>query len=361
MEKANKSSGFFKGMIIYAGAFFFGLAVLLTAFYFFLARYEETRPAHIVGKYISSFNLEKAGELLNGLSFTPAAEIQTREEAQSEVLSVLQQSTYAKNKDESTQDYYSYYLMNGDIPVMTFGLKKGEAGRFGLADWAVCDEKLIEASISGSAEFSIPESYALAANGRKVPSGFITEKSSHFKMLDGFYSDFKNLPTLVKYETGPYIGNVEFTLSDETGKDITASYNGEVYCLNNCTDAEKTSLTAFCNDFVDRYVKYTSGYDRNTSGNLLYLLDIVDRNSILYDRLKASQMGFGFAESLGDNIQKFSVENIMNCGGGLYCCDIKYQVETLSRHGTSINDYGYKLLVKQQTDGSYKAVAMSVE
>ena len=361
MEKANKSSGFLKGMIIYAGVFFLVLAAILIVFYFFLARYEETRPAHTVGKYISSFDLEKAGQLIDGLSFSPAPEIQTKEEAESEVLNILKQSTYAKNKDESRQDFYSYYLMNGEIPVMQFAIKKGGEGSFGLADWALCGEKLIEENISSNSEFSIPESYALTANGRQVPSSFITEKSSQFKMLGGFYSEFKNLPTLVKYETGPYIGNVELKLADETGKDITSSYNGEVYCLNNCTDEEKSALTAFSKDFVERYVKYTSGYNRDTSGNLLYLFDIVDRQSTLYNRLKASQMGFGFAESLGDSIQQFSVDNIMNCGSGLYCCDIKYQVETLTRHGSSLNDYGFKLMVKQQQDGSFKAVAMSVE
>lgn len=360
-KDSKKLTPFARGMILYASIFIIILCVLLIFFNFFLSSYEKSRPMSSINEYLSSVP-DRAEIISKGLISKISPDVQSEEEALSVIKETLTDCTAVKNKKESSTAELSYYLEKDETPVEHITLIQGEKDLFGFAPWIVVDEELIEDNIISSKEFTIPDSYSINASQGALGKGHIISEGEEFDMLKGFYESFDSLPTMVTYSTGPYVGEIDITIKDNHGNDITSDFESNgVYCIDNCTPEVKAEVEEFAKDYVQRDVKYRSGATGNISENLHSLLECIEHPSELYTLVNATLQGYGFTagSSRGDYIQYLNIDHCMDCGDGLYCCDISYQVETVSRHGTTTNSFEYKLMVHRQNDGSLKAIAMS--
>lgn len=358
--KINQLSKFKKAMILYAGIFLIILSAILLVFNLFLKSYENSQPIHAVKAYVNSLDSKDFNSLCEPIITDLNDKIQSKEQCLKNIKDILSSSSYAYNATDSSKEEKFYVLQANKKNVVNLSLMQGKKDIFGFSPWYVSSSELIKENITTTKVLSIPSDYSIKINESTIDSSFVTNTSGHYGMINGFYDEFDSLPTLYEYTIGPYVGNIDVIVVDPNNVKQNSEDFDHLYYFDNCTEEEKTEIKSFAEEFVSRYVNFTTGTDYNTSGRLEYLMEIVDSNSSLAERLEYT-MGLGMIQEHSDTIKSIDINKYMNCGDSLYCADISYEVETISKNGNNNNTYSFKLLIEKRSNDELIAKSMSVE
>lgn len=323
------------GMVIYAVAFLAAAAAGLGIFWNFIGAYEASRPENTIDAYVSQLRAEDIAEASSELVAMVNHELQTEEECRQAILdSISGDITYAKKTSESTDSEMVYALRCGSRVIGKVILTAVSVDDFGFSHWAI-DREVFELSdlLGDPLSVTVPEGFAVTVNGRQLGEAFITVRDIPFENLEAFYDDYQ-LPTMVTYEVGPFLGDVSLETFDTAGEavtiDETTDYNS---FLNNCTDAEMQRLSNFADQFLARYVAFTGSAHKSSENNYAKLLPYVVMGSDLHKRMSMALDGLSWAQSNGDRLVSITYNQFINIGDGKFICDATYEVDTSGREG----------------------------
>ena len=360
MNEENHSSGgnigFIKGMIVYFLVFTGLLLIGAGIFCLWLNSYEQSRPDRAIKNYIAELTPEHVLELTGTYLSDIDTSHQSLSDCSEEIYNELKSSSYAKNLTVTGEDTVGYYLRyNGEyIADITFAAAKHDL--FGHNVWSVLGESLMAENITGEQTLTVPSDYVVTVNGVPLTEDYIADGHINYSILSGFSDTGYPLPYLVSYTTGKYFGEPEIDVYDASGVLVSEENRNETYYFNNCSADELSALQDFANDFITRYVDYTSA----GQAYYYYLLDIVGSDCILRNQIISSLQGFGFASSGGDSIQYITVNSAMKLSPTMYALDITYDVVTYGRHSMiTESQYNMALLASNET-GRMLAYAMNM-
>lgn len=357
MSKTKKMSSFRKGLLIYVGIFVLVALIALSVLYAFLHAYEQSRPDTTVLNYID--NLRKQGLTESGQQALNLLDenLQSREESMNRLSARMQSMTCRKDSKRSSQGELFYNLYSDDQCIGYIGLKTSEKHTFGLTFWDVAEENFDFSAFTGSVQMTLPEDYKLFVNGVELDESYITDSAVQYETLSGFYEHYDNLPMLVHYESGKYIGDAEVVIKDGKGNEVSQDKLNEAYYLDNCDPAKAEKISEFADEFVDRYVFFCANTNQNEYGNYDYLAQIVKPESPLLDRMYNAFWSFGYTTVYSCDIVSRNI-NLISDLGDCYLVDYSYATDTVSAGGSAREELNIRFTVSEN-DGTYLAEALS--
>ena len=345
-------------MFIYFVISLIVIALGLVFFYTWIDKYEKSRATYAINQYIENLNEDDVSKISANLLSELNTSIVSNEDCCDAVYNMIKSSTPAKDVAASSSDTQVYYLENGDgIYVEKVTLSPGEEGLYGFIPWKVSGEEILSENLVKSSQIRVADTWTVKFKGETLSKDNIVDSSTKYSLLDGFYDEGYDLPVMVTYSTGGYIGKAELIAVSPDGTEVADDLLTEEYFSDNCTESEKQRLELFCKDYITRYVSYTSRGTQTGSANYSYLMEIIDPQSKLYTQVQSSLQGFGYASSKGDVITDIRVKDYMNIGSNSYVCRVEYDLETYGSHN-SVTDQTYSIrLMAKDVDGKLLAEA----
>lgn len=316
-------------MGIYALVFLVLAAIGLTLFWDYIAAYEASRPSTTMDAYIEQLELshlqDSAAELIAEIDHNIQREDACRQAIADAVSTDI---TYAKKVNECTDSQLVYVLSCGRQAIGRVTLVSDKTDRFGMTPWVVASESFDFSYLLGkSTSVTVPHNYPVYANGFCLNDEYISETGIQYKLLDAFYGDYV-LPYMVTYEVAPILGQPEVIITDPQGHPVTSEEAlDELSVLNNCTEAEVAAVEAVTNNFLSRYVAFTTNSKGDLQGNYSRLAQYMVPNSSLDKRMRNSFEGLKWIRDRGASITSVSIHHSISLGEGRYLCDVTYNVK----------------------------------
>lgn len=321
-------------MAIYALIFLLIAGAGLAFFWNFIEAYENSRPGNALDAYISQLT----GTYISASCEDLIAQVDPAAQTADECRQVIEEAlsggvTYARKSADCTDDKLVYVLRSGSNVIGGITLTPQETDAFGFSRWEVTQEHFdLSFLLKSEVSVTVPEDFAVIVNGKTLDSQNQTETDLHYSALEAFYGEYE-VPTLVTYTAGPFLGEVSMEIHNAQGETVTVDEDTDYNAfLDNCGQDE-ARLTEFVNTFLTHYVAFTSSANKSSNANFNKLLQYVVTGSDLHERMNMALDGLAWAQSRGDKLVSITNNHFISIGGGKYICDVTYEVDTTGREG----------------------------
>ena len=176
----------------------------------------------------------------------------------------------------------------------------------------------------------LPSDYSVSVNGCSNVANYIVDDSVEYNTLSSFYNYYDNLPKLVKYEFGSYLGPESLVIKDSGGNYISSDMLTEPDFLSNCTEETISEIKSFTDKFISNYVAYAANLNGSYYYHFMVTRDMTVPYGQLFNRLGQALGSFGYTTILSCDIISNDI-NLCYEHNGCYFVDISYVTETLGR------------------------------
>lgn len=351
-QKKRRFWPFLLGMVIYAGVFLFALNFGLQKFWDYMDAYEKSRPQNTIVPYVAQLDAEDvcdgSAELIAGMD----PHVQDEETCRALISDAVAEGiTYAKKTSDCTDTRFVYVLRSGSTVIGSVAMEVTATDEYGFNQWEVTDTTFdMSHLIGGTVGVKVLDDYRVYVNGVLLDERYITESDIRFDVLELFYDDY-DLPTMVVYEAGPFLGEAVLTVTDAEGTEMVIDENTDYDALlNNCSPEETEMLNTFAEDFIDHYVAFTGSAFKSSQRSYKALMEYVVPDSELANRMALALEGLEWAQSRGDELVSVTMNMLHRIEDGVYLCDVTYQVDTTGREGVVRTTNSARFIVVEDDD-----------
>lgn len=351
--RTKKKSRFFLGMVIYALVFLMITAAGIAVFWQYMEAYELSRPLTAVNAYLDGLTREHIRSGTEDFLASVNADIQSPDQAFAVIEGALGKNiTAARNSKQSTPEEMVYMLRSGGKTIGSVTIVPGGEEWFGFTAWQVREDAFdFSWLLSEDISITVPAEFAVSLNGCLLDGSYITESGILYPVLEDFDGEFE-MPTLVTYTAGNFLGELDFVVTDASGSpvEITPDTPMDLF-LPGCTEEEYAKLQKLVLDFLNRYIAYSSSANHDAPGNYAWLNQMLIPGSDLSRRLGSALDGLQYVQNLRDKIVSTQINGIYKLSDERYLCDISYVLEVLGRKGVVELEHNMKVVFLQTNYG----------
>lgn len=351
-RRKERKHPFVRGMVIYAVVFLAVLAAGLAVFWDFMESYEASRPKNTMDAFVEQLTAEQMYDYAAGFVAELDGNLQDREEICRVVAeNMTEKISYAKKSSECTEDRQVYVLRSGSREIGQVAITAGEPDVYGARVWSVSEMEFRFPHLVGSgATITVPEGYTVSVSGTRLDGNYVSEENIPYPALAEFQGQF-DMPELMTYQVGSYLGTCEFTVTDHNGQivAVTEDMNWDPV-IQTCTEEEEAELETLALDFVQKYVTFT-GSRKNVQSHYSKLAKLMVSGGDLAQRLMKAIDGMQYAQSAGDSVVDFQVNQCVRISEERYMCDVTYVLQTITKNGTVEADINMKIVFLETQQG----------
>lgn len=348
-EKKRAKSYFGRGLAVYAAVFVLIAGLGLTVLWDFLKAYEQSRPQTALDEFVQQLTAEKsdgqAWKVIEGIDH----KIQSEEVCEAFIKSQLDgKVTYTKNISACTEEKWVYVLRNGSKVVGNVTLVPQEKDRYGFSIWKVADDSVDFSALVGERlSVTVPSQFKVSVNGVLLDESYITKNQIQYPELKEFYDQYE-LPYLVTYEAGPFLGQLQMEVTDQKGTAVTIDETTELgQFLNNCTEQEQEKIQKFADTYIKLLVAFGGSNSQNGPANFNKLAQYMVKNGELANRFRSALPNYQFSQNKGDKVVSQTINRMVNIGNDRYLCDVTYLVDTNGKQGVVRTTNHVKIILVQ--------------
>lgn len=348
------SNKLLKTIAIYAGIFFVIAVIGLVIFWNYMDAYEASQPENVIDSFIYNLDDAHIKTLSNDFIQSVNHDVQSDEDCLAIITDAINNGvTYARKMSECTEDKMVYMLMSGENTIGKVVLTTDGTGSFGLPRWKVTEKSLdFSYLLQEGVTLEVPDSYKVYANGKLVGRKSIIQQDTPIEVLKDFYADYDTLPYMVTYKVGPYLGDVEITITDAEDKPVTLEQANDIaFILDNCSNAEKETLDNLVLDFIGSYVRFSSNANGTLNKNYEDVLSYIVPESALAQRMEDALNGLKWVNDQHAEVLSKVVHYRTRLAGGLYLYDISYEVSVTHKGNTVKTTENVRFLLSQTVEG----------
>ena len=361
MIKGKKRSrlGFPIAMLVYALVVLIVAAVGLDHLWSFLDNYEQSRPHVALDAYMAQLDKEYVADRSEDLIDSIDHSVQTEEQCRQVILDALSDKfTCAKKSKESTEDTYVYALRCGKQVIGTMTMTRtGETlGKF--TAWEIASDSFDLSFLKTDAiSITVPSEFSVYSLGNKLGASHITQSGIPYPLLENFYADY-DLPTMVTYTAGPFLGSGSLTVEDTAGQAVTIDSDTDMdQFADNCTEQEISALDSAAQGFIQSYVDFTSCTGNDTMGNYNRLKQHMVTGGELAKRMYEAIVGLYWVTDRHATVRTLDIHHFVRLSDDRWLCNLTYVVDTTDFAG-SIEAASTLNLIFLQTEDGLKAESM---
>ena len=348
MAKRRKrdSRRFALGMLVYALTFIVFLAIGLRIFWGVIDNYEKAQPKHAIDSYVESFDSAHIRALSNDFVASLDHRIQSEEDAYALIEDLFKgELRYSKNSVDSTEDRLVFAIFSDKRMLGTMALNKSGSGADTV--WTVSDESFDFSDLVNSAEILAPSEWQVSCNGTVLGEEFITETEIRYPSMEEAYEYGFELPTLVRYDIGNYIGEAEIKALDADGNEAELQDDPAAYTLTDrCSSDERSRMEDFTRRFLPLYIAFMSNTNHNAYENYARVHPYLLPGSDLESRFANAIGGQVYSHSKGDYLHDVVVHGVFELDNGSFLIDVDYMVDTTGNAGTIENEAGMLIVAE---------------
>ena len=352
-EKKRRFWPFLIVMLVYAVLALVGIGFGLDWFYDYIDAYEQSRPIHVIDQYMDTLTADRVCNLSTDVIAKVDHNIQTEAQCREYIAESLSKGfNYAKKSSECTENKQVFVIRTGTQVVGQFTMEVIRQDEYGFVYWAVTGESFDMSYLIGDkVSVSAPDHYPVTVNGVKLDAGYIVGEPVKYDALKTFYKDY-DLPTIVTYEAGPFLGNFEMEVTDLEGKPFDlAQVEDKNRLAENCDADTVKKLDDFADLFINRYVTYAGGSNKNADTNYVNLMKLIVPGSEYASRMEGALYGQKHTQSRGDKIVEIRNNYFFQLEEGKYVCDVTYEVDTTGKQGVVRTVNNVRIIVVETNVG----------
>ena len=341
-------------MAIYAAVILVIAIVGLIIFWNYMDAYEESQPKNVIDSYVHDLDEKQIYNYCDELIASVNLSVQREGDCLRAIGDAISGGvSYARKTSECTDDTMVYILLSDGNTIGTVVLTAQDKGSFGLANWKVTEESFdFSYLLNEGVTLDVPQHYKVYANGKLVSSDCITSQDTPIEVLKDFYADYDTLPYMVTYKIGPYLGDMEITITDAEDNVVTPEQaKNEAFILDNCSGAEKDTLDNLVADYIGSYVRFSTNADGALDQNYEDLLSYVVPDSALAERIEDALGGLKWNNNQNAEILSKTTHYRTRLAGGIYLYDITYEVEVEHLGNTVTTTENVRLILSQTVEG----------
>ncbi len=347
--KKKKGLSFGQGLLIYTMILLLLGGAALYLLQDFLVAYEASRPQYCVEAYQASLSKglpAAAAEALSGLD----PQVRDPAENQRWAAELLRGARLVKDPALSGEEELVYQILAED--GQTLGQVRFTAAgktRYDLPVWSMSGDSFDFSVYYRSTGVTVPSDYRVYLGERLLGSECIAESGIPYQELAECYQHYDNLPTMVRYETMPFLGEPSLRILDQDGNEVSEEQLSESAFLDRCPAEVRERADAFTAEFIDLYVNFTADIDDDSNH---YYFDQLRRRSVrdsqIYTRLRMAFEGFGWSATKSVNLKEVHIDHISVLGQNRYLTDVRY-VTLVNGYGgkAELNDHLQLVLIDQ--------------
>ena len=312
------------GLVVLAAGFF-GLRYLWN----FAEAYEQARPYHALDRYMAQLTPAYICDGSQELIDTIDHHIQSEEACRAVITEAVSGGvTYAKKTSECTDTRLVYVLRAGNRVIGQIELSPAGETVMGYTPWAVTGDQFdLSYLVSDTVSVTVPEEFAVFANGSRLTEQYITEDGIRYSNLNDYYETYE-LPAIVTYTAGPCLGEISATVEDGAGNPVTITEDMDYnQFLDNCDQEEAEQLEETIGNFISRYIAYSNSSRDVARSNYNRLLTLVVKDSALAMRFKDALGALNNGRPQRYEIKSVVLNWSTDIGQGRYLCDATYTVD----------------------------------
>ena len=351
-RKAGKKRSFFGlGMLIYAIVFLVGLYFGLKELWTFMEAYEASRPKNVLAAYMDTVTDEYVCDQSADVIAAVDHKIQTEDACRAYIKEQLVSGiSYAKKTSECTETKQVYVLRSGGKVIGQFTMEIENRDAYGFDYWKITEESFDLSYLIGEKISAVaPDNYRVSVNGVNLDSSYVVGDPVLYDALEDFYEDYQ-LPKIVTYEAGPFLGSFEMTVTDPEGNAVTDNPDPAILD-DNCTQEQLQALNEFIPKFLKRYVDYMGSSNKSADLNYQNLMVYIVKDSEFAERMYGSLYGQRATQSRGDTIKEIINNFYFRIDEGMYLCDVTYLVDTIGKQGTVTTTNNVRILIVNTDNG----------
>ena len=194
--------------------------------------------------------------------------------------------------------------------------------------------------------------FVVSVNGAVLDESYLVATGIEFDVMEEFYGSY-DLPTMVTYQAGPFLGDQEFTVMDPQGNAVVIDENTDYnsFVVNNCGEEKIAELS----DFVDVYIEHLVAFpgSSRTNGNQNYhnLREYLVKGGELDQRMQSALATLLYSHNQSDILKEVTLHHCIDIGNGRYLCDVTYLVDTTGLEGVVQTTNNVKIIVVETDDG----------
>ena len=356
---ARVRSPFTFGLVIYIWVLLILGGIALMVLQDFLQSYENSQPSAYVESYETALRSTVPDSALRALDdLDPLA---VGEEARAEFLrSLLAESQLKKDPRQSREEHLVYRILSADGQVLGSVLFEPVArAKYNLPVWSMVEEHFDFSAYYTSTEVTVPSDYSVYLGDLLLGKDCIAEKDIPYKLLSDYYESFPKLPTLVRYESVPFVGQARLRVLDRTGEEVPPDQLTEETFLDRCPEAIREKAEQFVPEFTRLYVFFSSDINNSASFYFDQLRPYILKDSELYVRLRQAFEGLGYNLQIRSvSLESVELNMVIPLGQDRYLADVNYttRIETRGNDPTETKDH--VLLVLAEEEGELLAEAL---
>lgn len=352
MTRRERGSRFGRGLLLYILIFVLLAAVVLGVLYLYLSAYEASRSTTCVKQYLD----ECANGRLSYAWGTNLAQLDRRFQSEETVRAWIQEklnnaSFRELRSDNETEKRYGLFDENG-VCFETLTLQPSGEGSWGFTGWTVAEEECNIGAFTETVDVTVPATYTVELGGVPADQTFIAQTGIPYEILEPCREYIGSLPTMVRYQVGPYLPGPELRVLDAAGNVVPEEEQTELRFLDNCTGADRERVHEFALRFLNALLPYAGDLNHSAGYYWYDLYALIVHEGPLEERLlDYMRAGFGYNNTYSIDIVADSVVFCSDLGGGNYLIDLTYRTETVGLEGPVQEDNRTRLLIVQSEDG----------
>lgn len=347
-------------MLLYAVVFLVAVAFGLRYFWGYMDAYEKSRPNHTLDAYTLQLTPEYICDASASLMASIDHNVQSEESCRQVILDALQDPlTCTKKPAECSEDRLVYVIRCGTKVVGSMTMEAVGEPIMGFSTWAITGDSFdLSYLLTPAKSVTVPHDYQVWSGESCLSDAYITEDQIPYDDIAEFYGQGYTLPYMVTYEAGPFLGEMELTVTDPEGNPVIFDETTDMdQYIDNCTEAQKEELDTVLHNFVYSYVDFISHKDHDSDTNYRKLSQHIVPKSDLLSRMAQAMDGLKWVTDRNASVESIDVNHYVDLGGGRYLCDITYTVNTRDISG-SIQAVSSLKIIFLETDSGLKAEGM---
>ena len=355
MAKTKKRSGRgYRRFLLLVVMLFMLLIVMMLRFgWRFLDDYEASQPKYFMDDYVAGLDEAHWNEIAAGLAAKGGYELVEEDELRALIAGELSQGSYSYARDNSIKVHngYRYVILRDGVKQGLVTIVRDDNPNFyTFSPWRVEEEDYsFTPPASEPVEVTVPASWQVVFNGCPLDETYIAETGIKIPGLEAYYDESYAPEYLVRYEVTQYLEQRSLEILDAEGQPQTISDrvedNAELFAAD-LYDNDNEDIRKLVEEYIARYVCFSSNTNRNPRGNLNSLRELIVPGSDLDQRMGDVLDALYWTNGRGYEITDIRINSILRVGEA-WLADVTYVTDVGGQHGeltTTVNNARFTIV-----------------
>ncbi|MBO6040397.1 MAG: hypothetical protein J6P58_04235 [Oscillospiraceae bacterium] len=344
--RADKSARRFRlGLLLYALLLLLIAGAALTLLQRYLSVYEATRPTVALEEYRAALLSPESTEGCRAALADLDPSLRAPEDSLALVREQLEDVRFVESISESSESEKHYRVVAGGQVLGELTLSAGEERGFGLRGWRTSEDHYDFSAQFHGVSAVVPPGYQVFVGEHRLGRDELRESGVPYERLADAYSLIDGLPTLLRYESGLYLGELPLRVLDGTGREVPPERQSEEHYLDNCSEEDRAAIEEYVERFLRPYILFTANIDQERDGYFTQILALSLPGSSLRQRLQESIRGEWWSWVRSCELQESEITGCTDLGDGRFLVDIRYTTRVVAISDPVVESFRIRMVL----------------